>query len=134
MVTHFQETDRVGELTVSEPYFILVQGGCTLDSSQHPSALMWSLLDPEVGFKVAIGVIDEYGHREIVGICAEFSCYGGDTFYLTSDMDGYMRMINLAETSVEIIKSRLYQLYSMKRFSDPFNFSKIKLYQGGCMG
>jgi hypothetical protein len=96
--------------------------------------MFWTALDPALPFKVAIGVIDETGHREIIGVCAEFKKHDGNNFYITSDTDGYMRMINDAEDSVEIIKSRMLQLFSMKRFSDPFNFSKIKLYQGGCMG
>jgi hypothetical protein len=124
----------MGELMVSEPYFVLVQEGQVIDCAQHPAAMMWAALDPEVSFKVAIGVIDELGHKEIVGVCAEFHKHDGDTFYLTSDMDGYMRLINRAEDSVEVIKSRVCQLYGMKRFSDPFNFTKVKLYQGGCLG
>lgn len=134
MITHLQDCDVPGELMVSEPYFVLVQDNEPVDSSQHPAALIWSALDDDKDFKVAIGVIDGDGHKEIIGICAEYIAGEGEIFYLTSDMDGWMRTINRADDSVEVIRSRLCQLFNMKRFSDPFNFTKVRLYKGGVMG
>lgn len=135
MMTHFPDSDVPTMPMLSEPYFVLIQDGEAVDAAQHPAALLWAGLDENSPFKVAIGVVEETtGHKEIVGVCAEFKKHGGNSFYVTSDTDGYMRMLTNEDNSIEIVKSRILRLYAMKRFSDPFNFTKVKLYQGGCMG
>lgn len=108
---------------------MLVQDNQILDCCQHPGALMWSLLDSESSFMVIVGII-ENGKRKILGACAEFrSSPGGRVFYLTSEADGYMRQVGKTG-SVDILRERITLLYRAKKLSDPFNFSRISLWEG----
>jgi|WetSurMetagenome_2_1015567.scaffolds.fasta_scaffold01858_21 hypothetical protein len=116
---------------VSPPFYMLVQDNDVLDCCQSPNALLWTALDPTKNFAVAIGVINEEGQKEVVGTCATFEAKAdGTVYYLTSDIDGYMRMVNKAGGPVETIKDRVCFLYKQGYLSDPCNFSKIALVEG----
>jgi hypothetical protein len=117
--------------TISPPFFMLIQDDDVLDCCQDPTVLMWSLLDRASYFVVAVGVINEEGKREIVGKCAEFHADpNGTVFYITSDVDGYLRLINKAGGPVDCIRNRIGTLYTKGMLSDPCNFSHIVLWDG----
>jgi hypothetical protein len=116
--------------TVSAPFFMLVQDGEVLDCCQNPNALMWTLLNDDADFSVAVGVINEEGTREIVGTCAEFKTKPDSTIaYLTSDMDGYRRLVSKGDAA-DCIRNRVCMLFGAGRLADPCNFSKVEMVEG----
>ncbi len=118
-------------MTVSAPFFMLVQDDKVLDCCQNPNVLMWTLLDAERSFAVALGVINEEGNREICGKCAEFTAKPGSTvFYVTSDMDGYLRLVNNSGGAAEFLRNRVSTLFGRGLLSDPCNFSRVVLWDG----
>jgi hypothetical protein len=117
--------------TVSPPFFMLVQDDVILDCCQNPSALMWSLLDDTEDFSVGVGVINEEGKREVVGTCADFHANpGGTVFYLTSEMDGYRRLVNKAGGSVNSVRQRVCHFFNQGYLSDPCDLTHVDLWEG----
>lgn len=117
-------------MKVSAPFFMLVQGGEILDCCQNPFGLMWEMLIDDTAFSVGVGVINEEGRREIVGTCAEFHTMPGSVVaYLTSDIDGYCRMVSKG-AAADCIHNRICTLYQNGYLSDPCNFSRVILQEG----
>jgi hypothetical protein len=91
---------------------------------------MWTLLNDDSDFSVGVGVINEEGKREIVGTCAEFRAMTGSTVaYLTSDMDGYRRLVSKGDAA-DCIRNRICTLYRNGYLSDPCNFSHVTMQEG----
>ncbi len=117
-------------MTVSAPFFMLVQGDEVLDCCQNPNALLWTLLNDADDFSVAMGVINEEGKREIVGTCADFKAMAGSTVaHITSDMDGYRRLV-CNGAAAECIRNRVCTLYKNGQLDDPCNFARVILQEG----
>ncbi len=109
------------------PWFILTQGGEVLDVSHRPGALLWCLVEADSDFKVAVGVVNEFGNKEIAGICAEY-LHGNDTvWYLTSPMDGVRRLVGKTGTPMECIQQRLSTLFKQGRLTNPIYLDYVLL-------
>ncbi len=109
------------------PWFILIQDGEVLDVSHRPGALLWCLLEADIDFKVAVGVINEFNKNEIAGVCAQYFHGAGTAWYLTSPMDGNRRMVGQAGTPAECIRQRLSTLYKQGRLTDPLHMDFVLL-------
>ena len=112
---------------VGPPWFILIQDGVVLDVSSRPGGLMWCLLEADSSFKVAVGVLNEFGLKEIAGLCAEYTHDVGNRWYLSSPMDGHMRMVGITGTPDECILQRLATLNRQGRFNDPLRMEFVDL-------
>jgi hypothetical protein len=116
--------------TISPPFFMLVQGNEILDCCQSPVALMWTMLSEKENFKVAVGVVNEEGKREIVGTCGEFKTRPNSTvLYLTSEMDGYLRLVSKGDP-VGVMRNRVCTLFNKGMLSDPCNLQRVMLWEG----
>ena len=109
---------------------MLVQEDDILDVCQDPNFLMWCCIEDNKDFHVAVGVINEEGRREVVGTCADFRAMeGGLVYYITSEMDGYHRMIGKTGAG-DLIRNRVCTLYGKGSLSDPCNFQCVHLWEG----
>jgi hypothetical protein len=112
---------------VSPPFFMLVQDARVLDCCQNPTALLWTLLDDSTDFSVAVGIINEFGKREVVGTCAEFRAkVDSKIAYLSGPQDGYRRLVSKG-AAAECIRNRVCTLFRGGQLSDPCNFPKVEM-------
>ncbi len=111
-----------------EPWFLLSQDAEILDVSSKPSSLLWCLIEVDKDFSILIGTINEFGKHEIIGACGEyFHIEGGNTWMVTSPMDGYDRRVGITGTPASFIKSRLTTMHHNKKFDNLLNYPQVTL-------
>jgi len=101
--------------------FLLIQNG-VVDCSENPGNLAYSFVDAFAGFQVAVGCVNEFGEREIVGIVADVVPVSGcNTWRISSHQDGYNRLIGAAGSPAAHVRVRLGVLYKNGYFVDLCN-------------
>ena len=105
-------------MDVSKVRFLLIQGK-VLDAWHHPNNLGYQALDDTEPFKVAIGCVNEFGEQEIIGIVAVATPMPDCArWVVSSEMDGYDRMVGCTGRMADYVKDRLYSYYRNDMFSD----------------
>lgn len=98
--------------------FLLIQDGI-VDCAECPANLAFSFIDAWIGFKVAVGCINEFGEHEIVGIVADVSrVIGCNTWRVSSSQDGYRRLIGATGSPASFVRARLDVMYRNGDFAD----------------
>jgi hypothetical protein len=103
--------------------FILIQDGI-VDVTDRPCRLHWEHLLVDAGWKVAIGIVNEFGEREIAGIVAEVYATGEwcpRAVRISSEMDGLDALIDGYPSVPDFVLRRLDSMYCRGRFNDPAN-------------
>jgi len=98
--------------------FLLIQGG-VLSTADTPDALDYDLCDASKTWEVFLGHVNEFGDREISGCVARVHpCLDCRTWRISSDQDGYARLVGAIGSPDYIIAQRLMTLYWSDRFYD----------------
>jgi hypothetical protein len=101
--------------------FLLIQDG-VVDYSENPGNLAYSFVDAFAGFQVAIGCVNEFGEREIIGIVADVAPVSGcNTWRVSSYQDGYNRLVGATGSPAAHVRVRLGVLYENGYFADLCN-------------
>lgn len=94
--------------------FLLIQGHKVLDHADRPEQLNLDGFNPYAGFKIAVG----YRHH-VIGIAADVAPLSGCvTWRITSNQDGYHRLINSAGCPTRLVKRRLRVMFHHGWFDD----------------
>jgi len=103
--------------------FLLIQENKVVDAADRPLRLNWWAVRAFAGWRVAIGGVNEFGEREIVGIVAEVADLNttDSCCRITSEYDGYNRLIGNYPSPTKLVESVLERMYSARRFSDLAN-------------
>jgi hypothetical protein len=105
-------------MDTSNVCFLLIQGEI-VDYAPRPDTLVYSFIDDVSGFRVAIGCVNEHGEREIIGIIAEaHPVEGAKRWRVSSELDGYNRMVGIVDRMKDFIRGRLRVYWQQGRFSD----------------
>ncbi len=111
-----------------ELIFLLMQDGIKAGAPDILK-LDFTGLDAAKSWAIVAGVECE-GQRRVIGPVVTFNAKPGAKFYrLTSDMDGYNRLVGHVGDSVEVIVSRLTTIAINNGFDDHANLSKITLWE-----
>jgi len=103
---------------ISEICFLLIQGK-VVNVSSRPDMLDYSLIDDNNDFQVAVGCINEFGKAEVVDVAAEAYPTPGCVYWIvSSDLDGYNRMIGITGSMAEFVQGRLCIYLRQGRFHD----------------
>jgi len=98
--------------------FLLIQDGI-IDCAECPANLAFSFIDAWIGFKVAVGCINEFGEHEIVGIVADVSrVIDCNTWRVSSSQDGYRRLIGATGSPASFVRTRLDTMHRNGDFAD----------------
>jgi hypothetical protein len=101
---------------VSDVCFLLIQGEI-IGVADQPHKLNYADLDRANNFQVAIGCVNEFGKPEIIGIVAEgYPVPGCFTWRVSSELDGYNRLVGGGDTIGEWIRYRLQTYWYQNRF------------------
>ncbi len=99
--------------------FLLIQGGTVLDGTATPSFLHYNRVNDRKGFQVAVGCVNEFGKKEILGVVANSIPKPGSTYLrLSSEIDNANRRGVSLLSPAEIIRQRLYIYWQKGRFDD----------------
>jgi hypothetical protein len=99
--------------------FILIQNDKVLSTAITPTFLRIEKLDAYAGFKIAIGCINDWGEREIVGIAASVApLSGAKAWRVSSYQDGMYRLINTAICPGTFVIRRLGAMQGAGQFID----------------
>jgi hypothetical protein len=115
------------EQLVSAPRFLLIQNDEILDMSDSPVDLAYSYADKQTDIIVALGVRNEFGRNEVVGICGHYRYRPfANTWAVSVDND------TPTETTVDgrpgqLLRDCLYELKKQGRLNDPMNFSRVMI-------
>jgi len=98
--------------------FLLIQGDI-VDCTSRPDTLTCISIDDANDFQVAVGWVNDIGEREVVGIVAEaHPLADANRWRVSSELDGYSRMIGITGRMSEFIKNRLCVYWNNDRFYD----------------
>jgi len=105
-----------------EPIFILIQHGEIIDVAGSPTALLFSAIDALEGFQVAVGCVNEYCQREIVGLVADVAPVGDCAhWYVSSEQDNGASPIGTWGHPESLVRVRLATQLRAGRFDDLAN-------------
>lgn len=110
---------------VAVTLFILLQGNKVIDQAITPSYLYTDRLDVYAGFKIAIGYINEWDKKVVMGVVADVTpLRDAKNWRISSDIDGMYRLINAAGCPAALVVKRLDNLRAAKKFS---NLTKLPM-------
>ena len=108
--------------------YILMQKGRILDTATHPATLLYSAIDTQKNWGVWVGCINEFGKKEVVACVASVRINNTlDVWYITSPLDGYLRMVGRVGTMQELVRERLRILCNNGHFNDLANIHTFDL-------
>lgn len=109
---------------VTNKTFLLIQGGI-IASDNDPYCLIRKaapLYDIFAGFKVAVGCVNEFGAREVIGVVADVQpLRGARTWFITSKQDGYNRHVGSTGSPDVLVANRLTVMLDDGDFDDLVN-------------
>jgi len=112
-------------------YFLLIQGDSIVDCALRPNSLAYDLIDDTDDFQVVIGYVNEVGEREIVGTVAEaHPLVGAKRWCVSSELDGYNRIVGITHTMGEFIQERLRVYWGKDRFCDLCQLPQLVVIMG----
>lgn len=111
----------------SRPKYLLIQNNKIIDAADDPDGLIWLAANKQADILVAVGVVNEFGHREIAGIIAHYKYRPFCNRWLVS-VDGAKPY----ETRVTgkpgyVLKSCLMDLLRQGKLNNLTNLSKVIL-------
>ena len=107
--------------------FLLVQNKQILGGAAMPTRVPFEKLDPAQSWEIVAGVENP---RKIIGPICTFKALPGARYYrITSDLDGYHRLVGHAGTSVDLVFTRLETMMRNDVFSDHANLGKIEAFE-----
>jgi hypothetical protein len=110
---------------VSAPRFLLIQNDEILDISASPVDLSYSFADRQADIIVALGVRNEFGQNEIVGVCGHYRYRPFAKTWLVSVDDDTATETTVDGRPGQLLRDCLYELKKNGRLNDPMNFSKV---------
>ena len=109
---------------VTNTTFLLIQGG-VVASDNDPYCLVRNAAmsyDIFAGFQIAIGCVNEFGAREIIGVVAVVAPLKGcSTWRVTSKQDGYNRHVGSTGAPDVLVCNRLTVMLDDGDFNDLCN-------------
>jgi hypothetical protein len=130
MTTLIRDKTHKTESGTPDGIFLLIQDGIK-DAADNPSDLRYSRIDPDHDFQVAVGCVNEFGEREIVGVIARAQPVEGcHSWRISSEIDGYSRLIGRRNCMSSVVKGRLHTFYRMGLFSDILQLPKAMVVSG----
>ena len=107
---------------VPEPLFVLTQGSKVFGVAKVPTRLPYYELELSKPWKVALGIINEFGQPEIVCmIAAAFPMARTTCRRISSPIDGTDRLIGQTGTMAGVICNRLAVLFNNGCYEDVLN-------------
>lgn len=117
-------------MEVSNVRFLLIQGEI-VDVSVRPDTLNYIFVDDVSGFQVAVGCVNEFGKPEIIGIIAEMHpCVNARVYRISSEIDGYNRLVGITDRMKTIIQNRLGVYWRSGKFADLCNLPQPVILRG----
>lgn len=105
--------------------FLLLQGGTVLDKTATPSFLHFDRVNENKGFQVAIGIVNEFGKRVIIGVVANAIPRPGHTSVrISSEVDDHNRLVGATHSLSEMIRRRLSAYWRLGLFKDMSHLPK----------
>jgi hypothetical protein len=94
--------------------FVLVQNNRVLAVSEYLACLPWSLINPLVDWKLALGTVNEFNEAEIVGVVAEaYPTVYEDSWLISSPVDRANTLITIQRRAslLGLVMGRLDRIY-----------------------
>ncbi|GMU26233.1 MAG: hypothetical protein AMXMBFR16_11380 [Candidatus Uhrbacteria bacterium] len=116
---------------ILEWVYLLMQGDRILSVEPYVTMLDDNELDVNAAWRIAVGVVNEFGRREIAGVVAEFTPRVNSTvYYLSSPMDGHERLVGKTVDSRTMIFDRISKLAQNGRYNDLACLPRVTLREG----
>jgi thiamine pyrophosphate-dependent acetolactate synthase large subunit-like protein len=115
------------EQLVSAPRFLLIQNDEILDISSSPVDLCYSYADRQADIIVAVGVRNELGQNEVVGICGHYRYRPFCKTWIIVVDDNIPTEVDITGNPGQLLRDCLYELKKMGRLNDPCNFSRVTI-------
>jgi len=107
--------------------FLLIQSNKILGGAAMPTRVPFEKLNPAQSWEIVAGIENP---RKIIGPICTFKALQGSRYYrMTSDLDGYHRLVGKDTNSVNAVMSRLESMMRNDAFSDHGNLGKIELWE-----
>ena len=99
--------------------FLLIQDGVVLHKSATPSFLRFDRVNEDKDFQVALGCLNEFGKREVLGTVANaIPKYAATSYRVSSAIDADNRLVGPTTPMYEIVRQRLSVYWRKGQFDD----------------
>jgi len=115
------------------PKFLLIQDDKILDVCWDPAALNWQDCDNQRDITVALGYLNEFGVREIAGICGQYHYKPFAQKWQVTTSTGSAKGIIHSSYQVMmcspkmLLKSCLVSIHQKGQFEDPANLATVTI-------
>lgn len=113
--------------TYTVPYFLLIQNDTVLDVKESPVTLAYRLAHPQADIKVAIGVVNEFKVKEIVGVCGVYLYRPLACAWALQIDNNKPAFVKVSDNPGKMLRDLLYQMKKRGLLSDVLNFGRVTI-------
>jgi len=112
--------------------FLLTQDNKIIGGADKPSQVPFVKLDPNKSWAIVAGIeglLPRGERQKVLGPVVEFTAKpGAKNYVITSDLDGYRRLVGHVGDSVDLVLRRIQIMEMNGRFADHGNLGKIEAF------